>query len=115
MRCRRIAAHAIFAGLRIFWRYVPTHLNVADGPSRGQRWPGVLPPPAHAKWQQRCAAVLAGRHARREAAAERELQAKLEAAFGPTDPSPPLLLRPPRGPPGSTCPRFLPGCRCALR
>ena len=71
------------------------------------------PPSTHAKWQQRCAAVQAGRHARREAAFDLELQAKLEAAFGPTDPAPPLLLRPPRGSLG--CPRFLSGSRCALR
>jgi len=85
VRCRHIAAHALFAGLRLFWRYVPTDINVADGPSRGQRRPGVLPPAASEKWRHRCVGILKQRHERRLAAEERDLQAKLEAVFGPDE------------------------------
>ena len=33
--CRRQASLALGLGLRFYWRYVRTHRNVADGPSRG--------------------------------------------------------------------------------
>jgi len=46
MACRRTAAQAIFAGLRIAFRFVPTDRNPADGPSRGYSRPGVAPSPA---------------------------------------------------------------------
>ena len=85
VRCRHVAAHALFAGLRLFWRYVPTDINVADGPSRGQRRPGVMPPTASEKWRQRCVGILRERRGRRVAAVERELAAKLEAVFGPDE------------------------------
>ena len=34
--CRRLLAATVGIGVRAYWRYVRTHRNVADGPSRGQ-------------------------------------------------------------------------------
>ena len=43
--CRRMAAVTLGMGIRFYWRYVRTHRNVADGPSRGQAlgYAGTLP------------------------------------------------------------------------
>ena len=35
--CRRIAAHLMFWGPRLYLRYINTRVNPADGPSRGGR------------------------------------------------------------------------------
>ena len=34
--CKKAAALALSQGLRVFWRYVRTHRNHADAPSRGR-------------------------------------------------------------------------------
>jgi hypothetical protein len=39
--CRRASALKFATGCAFFWRYIETWRNAADGPSRGQRWPGV--------------------------------------------------------------------------
>ena len=39
--CRRLAAMKFATGVSCYWRYIETWRNASDGPSRGQRWPGV--------------------------------------------------------------------------
>ena len=39
---RRLGALRLATGIRPYWRYVPTHRNHADAPSRNREW-GLLP------------------------------------------------------------------------
>lgn len=39
--CRRLAAMELATGCATYWRYIETWRNASDGPSRGQKWPGV--------------------------------------------------------------------------
>jgi hypothetical protein len=43
--CRRVSALKFATHSTYLWRYVETWRNCADGPSRGQRWPGVFGSP----------------------------------------------------------------------
>ena len=81
--CRRIAALALFADIRLHFRFVPSELNVADAPSRGSRGAGcdawrVLSPALDAASKSECAAALLLRKQRRIDEAERQYQAKLD-------------------------------------
>ena len=42
---RRAGAIRLATGIRVYWRYVPTHRNHADAPSRNKKW-GTLPDPS---------------------------------------------------------------------
>ena len=44
--CRRAAAIQMGLGIRLKWRYIRSKDNPADGPSRGRKVPGSLPPGA---------------------------------------------------------------------
>ena len=41
--CRQAAAMVFVANIRLYFRWVPSEFNNADGPSRGMRRPGVAP------------------------------------------------------------------------
>ena len=42
---RRAGAIRLATGIRVYWRYVPTHRNHADAPSRNKKW-GTRPDPS---------------------------------------------------------------------
>ena len=90
--CRRVAAHALFAELRLHYRYVPSALNVADAPSRGkpnagcQAWQSMTADEM-GEAEAECAAAETRRRKRRFDAIESEYEARLaeiDAIFGPT-------------------------------
>jgi hypothetical protein len=131
--CRRVAGLVLFADLRLYLRYVPTQLNVADAPSRGARAAGCdawspLPARLRESSEAACEAKRRWRQARLAdlALAQAEREPKQEVATPACFPWPRArlvrLVAPMRrerstwrGSTGAPCGHFQAGARSCVR